>query len=221
MIHKHNLSIALSTVLASLALTGLAQAQTLSGPGTPSGSPSGSSGISSNSMSRNDGSMFTPGSAYFGFNLGQATYRLNNGLGGFAFQQRKNSYNIYSGAYFSEFLGAQLGYTDFDRISRAGGSTYANGVSLSLIGRLPVAPSLNLLGRLGTTYSRTNVSSNPASGITAGKQSSWGASYGVGAEYLYSPSWSGVAQYDEYRMKFAGTGRDKVNVASLGVRYKF
>jgi OmpA-OmpF porin, OOP family len=86
---------------------------------------------------------------------------------------------------------------------------------------LPVSPSFNLLGRVGTSYSRTNVSSNPLSGITPGSESSWGASYGVGAEYLFNPSWSAVLQYDEYRMKFAGTGRDRVNVTGLGVRYRF
>ncbi len=232
MIQKRKLSIALSTVLASLAMAGLAQAQTSSGSGTTSGTTSttatgsgpttsSSSGMSSSAMFGGDGSMFAAGSGYLGFNLGQSTYRLNNGLGGFGSQQRKNSYNIYGGGYFSENVGVQLGYTDFDRISRAGGTTYANGFTVSLVGRLPVAPSFNLLGRLGTTYSRTDVSSNPASGIAAGKASGWGASYGVGAEYMFSPNWSGVVQYDEYRMKFAGTGREKINVASLGVRYKF
>lgn len=198
------LSIALAAALASLAMAGGAQAQSTT-------STTSSSGYS----------MYSPGSTYIGFNFGQSNYRLNNGVGGFPADQRKNSYNIYGGAYFSEYFGVQLGYTDFDRISRAGGTTYANGFTASLVGRVPLSPSFNLLGRLGTTYSRTDVSSSPASGITPGKESSWGASYGVGAEYNFNPSWSAVLQYDEYRMKFAGTGRDKVNVTSLGVRYKF
>lgn len=203
-------SLALAAAVAALGTAGFAQAQTTSGTSSTS---------SSSSMGSN--SMFRPNSAYLGFNFGQSQFNLNNGAGGFAFDKRKNSYNIYGGAYFSEYLGAQIGYTDFDRVNRAGGSTYANGVTLSLVGRLPVATSFNLLGRLGTTYSRTDVSTSLASGITPGKESSWGTSYGVGAEYLFSPSWSGVLQYDEYRMKFAGTGRERVNVTSLGVRYTF
>ncbi len=202
--HTSKLSLALATALATLAMAGAAQAQSTS---------SSSSGRSS--------SMFTPGSAYLGLNFGQSTFRLNSGTGGFTSQERKNSYNLYGGAYFTENFGAQIGYTDFDRINRAGGSTYANGVTLSLVGRLPVASSFNLLGRIGTTYSRTNVTSNPASGITPGNENSWGASYGVGAEYVFSPNWSGVLQFDQYNMKFAGTGRDKVNATSLGVRYSF
>lgn len=194
-----------ATALAALTVAGGAQAQ------SSTSSASSGSGYS----------MYSPGSTYFGANIGQSNYRLNNGLGVFPSDKRKNSYSIYGGGYFSEYLGAELGYTDFDRISRAGGTTYANGLSLSLVGRLPVAPSFNLLGKVGTTYARTDVSTNPASGIVGGKESSWGLSYGVGAEYAFTPSWSGVLQYDEYRMKFAGTGNDKVSNTSLGIRYKF
>lgn len=197
-----------ATALVALTAAGGAQAQT-------------STTAASNKSSGSGYSMYSPGSTYIGANIGQSNYRLNNGLGAFPSDKRKNSYSIYGGGYFSEYLGAELGYTDFDRISRAGGTTYANGLSLSLVGRLPVAPSFNLLGKVGTTYARTDVSTNPASGIVGGKESSWGLSYGVGAEYAFTPSWSGVLQYDEYRMKFAGTGNDKVSNTSLGVRYKF
>ena len=201
-----------ATALAAVAMSGGVQAQTsATTTAAPSTSASSGSGYS----------MYAPGSTYIGANIGQSNYRLNNGLGVFPSDKRKNSYSIYGGGYFSEYLGAELGYTDFDRISRAGGTTYANGLSLSLVGRLPVAPSFNLLGKVGTTYGRTDVSTNPASGIVGGKESSWGLSYGVGAEYAFSPSWSGVLQYDEYRMKFAGTGNDKVSNTSLGIRYKF
>jgi OmpA-OmpF porin, OOP family len=199
---KNSFKLSIALAAAALAMAGGVQAQS---------STSSSSGYS----------MYAPGATYFGFNAGQSNYRLNNGVGGFASEQRKNAYSIYGGGYFSNNFGVELGYTDFDRISRAGGSTRAEGYSVSLVGKLPVAPAFNLLGKLGTTYARTDVSSNPASGITPGKESKWGLSYGVGAEYAFSPSWSAVLQYDEYRMKFAGTGNDKVTNTSLGIRYKF
>ena len=140
--------------------------------------------------------MFTSGFTYLGLNFGQSSFRLNSGTEGYAFQQRKNSHNIYGGAYFNENFGAQIGFTDFDPINRASGTTYANGVTFSLVGRLTAAPSFNLPGRAGTTYSRTHVLSNPASNITPGNESNWDPSYGVGAEYVFSPSWSGVLQFD-------------------------
>ena len=201
---KNSLKLSTLVAAATLALAGVAQAQS-----SMSTAPSSSY------------STYTPGGTYLGFNAGQSNYRLNNGVGGFASEQRKNAYSIYGGGYFSNNLGVELGYTDFDRISRAGGSTKAEGFSVSLVGKLPLAPAFNLLGKVGTTYGRTDVSTNPASGIAAGKSSNWGLSYGVGAEYAFSSSWSAVLQYDEYRMKFAGTGNDKVTNTSLGIRYNF
>ena len=191
-------SIALAAV--ALATTGIVQAQSV----TPSGY-----------------SMYAPSATYFGLNAGQSNFRLNNGVGGFNSDQRKSSYSVYGGGYFNENFGVELGYTDFDRVNRAGGTTYANGFSASLVGKVPLSPSFNLLGKLGTTYGRTDVSSNPASGITPGKESKWGLSYGIGAEYAFNSSWSGVLQYDEYNMKFAGTGNSRINTTSVGIRYKF
>ena len=196
----------LSVVLAAaaLAMTGAAHAQS-----------------SMSSSSANSSSMYAPGGTYLGFNVGQSNYRLNNGVGGFPSDQRKTAYSIYGGGYFNNNFGVELGYTDFDRINRAGGTTYANGFSVSLVGKLPLSPQFNLLGKLGTTYGRTDVSSNPASGIAAGKETGWKVSYGLGAEYMFTPNWSAVLQYDEYRMKFAGSGNDKITNTSLGVRYNF
>ena len=114
--------------------------------------------------------MYSLGQAYIGLNAGQSNYRLNNGVGGFAADQRKSVYSIYGGSYFSNNFGLELGYTNFDRVNRAGGSTRAEGFNLSLVGKLPFNESFSLLGRVGTTYGRTDVSSNPASGIASGKQ---------------------------------------------------
>ena len=197
---KKTFKLSIALAAATLAMAGVAQAQS-----------SPSSGYS----------MYAPGATYIGINAGQSNYRLNNGVGGFASDQRKIAYSIYGGGYFSNNFGVELGYTDFDRINRAGGSTKAEGFSVSLVGKLPLSPSFNLLGKLGTTYGRTDVSSNPASGIASGKEAKWGLSYGIGAEYAFNSSWSGVLQYDEYNMKFAGTGNDRINTTSLGIRYKF
>ena len=221
--HSIKFSPLLAAALTAFLASGSALAQTASGTSGSASTGTAASGSSASRSSMMGGgfSMMAPGSSYVGFNFGQSTFRLNNGAGGFPSDQTKNSYSLYGGSYFSEFLGAQIGYTDFDRVTRAGGTSYANGLSLSLVGRLPVATSVNLLGRLGTTYSRSNVSSSPASGVTPGSESGWGLSYGVGAEYMFSPNWSTVLQYDEYRVKFSGTGREKINALGLGVRYNF
>lgn len=198
---KTSTKLSLALAVATLAMSGVAQAQSSMQPG----------GMS----------MYSPGSTYLGFNAGQSSYRLNNGNGGFPADQRKTSYNLYGGSYFSEYLGVEAGYTDFGRIARAGGDTKAEAFSVGLVGKLPVGTSFNLLGRLGTSYGRTNVSSSPASGIAAGSTSGWGSSYGMGAEYMFNTQMSAVLQYDEYNLKFAGGNRDRVNSTSVGLRYKF
>lgn len=198
---KNSFKLSIAFAAAALAMAGGVQAQS--------------------SMSSSSSSMYAPGGTYIGFNAGQSNYSLNNGVGGFAADKRKNSYSLYGGGYFSNNFGVELGYTDFDRINRAGGSTKAEGFSISLVGKLPLGTSFNLLGKLGTTYGRTDVSSSLASGITAGKATGWGTSYGIGAEYMFTNNLSAVLQYDEYRLKFAGTGNDKINTTSLGIRYNF
>lgn len=183
---------------------------------------SGAQGQSSTTPTPRSGySMYAPGSAYIGFNIGQSNLKLNNGNGAFGFERSKNVYNLYGGSYFNDFIGLEIGYADFGRLNRGGGQTKADGFNVGVVGKLPLAPSFNLLGRLGTTYGRTDVSSNIASGVVAGKETGWGGSYGIGAEFLFYPEVSAVLQYDEYNLKFAGGNRDKINTTSLGLRYRF
>ena len=201
---KNRFKISLALAAAALALTGGAQAQS-----------------GSTSTPRSGYSMYAPGSAYIGLNVGQSNFNLNNGSGAFGSDKRKTAYSLYGGSYFNDYLGLELGYTDFGRINRAGGQTKAEGFNIGLVGKLPLSPSFNLLGRLGTTYGRTDVSSSIASGVTAGKDTGWGGSYGIGAEFAFNPQLSAVLQYDEHNLRFAGGNRDRINVTSLGLRYKF
>lgn len=166
-------------------------------------------------------SLNTPGSRYFGFNAGQSDYSVGNGAGNFGSDRKDTAYNIYGGTYFNNNFGVELGYTDFGKINRGGGETEAEGINLSLVGRLPLSNSFNLLGKIGTTYGHTKVSANPASGIATGTESGFGLSYGIGAEYLFTPQWSAVVQYDEHDLKYAGSGRDRVSATTVGLRYRF
>ncbi len=169
----------------------------------------------------NSFSVGAPGSSYIGLNAGQSKYSLGNGTGLYNFDKKDSAYGINAGTYLNDYVGVELGYTNFGNAQRGGGETEAQGVNLSLIGRLPVSQSFNLLGKLGTTYSRTEVSSLPGSGITAGKEDGFGLSYGVGAEYAFTPSLSAVLQYDQHRMKFAGDNKDDVSATTVGLRYRF
>lgn len=166
-------------------------------------------------------SMYAPGSSYVELGIGKSDYSLGNGIGAFGSDQGDTSYSVRGGALFSNNFGAEIGYTNFGSINRAGGTTKAEGINLSLIGKMPLNANFNLLGKIGTTYGRTDVSSNPASGIVAGSERGFGLSYGLGAEYLFTPQWSAVLQYESQDMKFAGDRNDRVGVTSLSARYHF
>lgn len=197
---------ATALAMAALAATTGAQAQT---------SSSTSASASSNY------SFYAPGSRYFGLNIGQSDFSLPSGAGGFPSDNKDTSYNIYGGSYFNNNFGVELGYTDFGKVNRGGGQTEAEGINLSLVGRLPMSNSFNLLGKVGTTYGRTRVSASPASGLATGTESDWGVSYGIGAEWAFTPALSAVLAWDEHNLKFVGSGKDRVSTTSLGLRYRF
>jgi OmpA-OmpF porin, OOP family len=166
-------------------------------------------------------SAYLPGSTYIGFNVGRTDYSLGNGTGIFGNDKSDTSYGLNAGAYFNNYLGLEIGMNDFGDATRGGGTTEAYGFNISLIGKLPLNQNFNLLGKLGTTYGRTEVTSRPGSGIVAGKEDGFGVSYGIGAEYIFAPNVSAVLQYDEHYLKFIGTDRERVGTASVGLRYRF
>lgn len=185
------------------------------------GAVAGAQAQSSTSGSSSGYALYGAGNSYIGLNAGRSDYSVGNGIGIFTHDQGDVAYNIYAGSYFNANFGFEFGYTDFGRVNRAGGSTKADGINLSLVGRLPLGTSFNLLGKVGTTYGRTDVSSAAGSGVTAGSESGFDWSYGVGAEYMFNPQWSAVLQYDEHRLKFAGDDNSRVSATTLGVRYRF
>jgi OOP family OmpA-OmpF porin len=201
--HSYRFLPGLLVALASVLLLTGAQAQS-SGAGASSGS-----------------GLYVPANRYLGLNVGQSDYSLGNGTGLFGSDRRTTSYNIYAGSYFNPNFGFEIGYTDFGKINRAGGSTKADGINLSLVGRAPMSGSFNLLGKVGTTYGRTEVSSAAGSGVAAGSESDFGWSYGLGAEYAFNPQLSAVLQYDEHSLKFTGGDRNRISATSLGLRYRY
>ena len=165
--------------------------------------------------------VYGAGSSYIDVGVGQSDFSLGNGIGVFGSDQGDKSYSLRGGRYFSENLGLELGYTDFGAVNRAGGRTKADGINISLIGKMPLKPAINLLGKVGATYSRTDVSSNPASGVVAGSEGGFGLSYGMGVEYVFAPKWSATLQYESQDMAFAGARKERVGATSLSARYQF
>lgn len=193
----------LLAVAASFALAGVAQAQT-----TTTKAPN------------NTGFSYGSGGSYFDLNAGRSDFSLGNGFGLYKSDDRDTAYSAHFGSYFNDILGMEIGYTDFGSVERGGGNTKARGINLSLVGKFPVSPAFNLLGKVGTTYSDTDTSSRSGSGVTAGSDNGFGLSYGIGAEYAFTPQWSAVFLYESHKLRFA-SGKDRVDLTTLGVRYSF
>jgi OOP family OmpA-OmpF porin len=171
------------------------------------------------SMTPANQSFMAPGSSYIGLSAGTSDLRRPiTGLENFG-GSGQASYGLSVGSYFNQNFGVELGYHDFGSVNRAGGSTKVDGINLSLIGRAPVASSFNLLGKLGTTYSRTDVSAT-APGVATGSERGFDWSYGIGAEWLFHPQWSGVLGYDEHYVKYPGAN-ERISDTSLTLRYRY
>lgn len=166
-------------------------------------------------------SWYAPNSAYIGINAGQSSYRQGCGTGAFNCGDKDDAYSVYGGSMFNNNFGLELGYVNMGDIARGGGTTKAEGINLSLVGKLPVSQSFSVFGKVGTTYGRTRVSSLPASGITPGNEDGFGLSVGAGVSYDFSERWSAVLQWDRHDFKFAGAGRENINATTVGLKYRF
>ena len=167
-------------------------------------------------------SMYGMGKGYIGLNAGETDFGLNNGTGLFSNDRKSTAFNVYGGAYFQNNFGVEVGYINFGTVNRGGGSSKAEGLNLALVARVPLSESFNLLGKLGTTYGRTDVSSLPGSGIPSGSDTGFGLAYGIGAEYAFNTQISAVLQYDVHQLHYiGGSGKEEMKVTSVGLRYKF
>jgi hypothetical protein len=168
-------------------------------------------------------SMFTPGASYIALNAGTSDLsRPITAFGVFAGERQSQAYGIAMGNFFAgQNYGFEVGYTDFGSVGRYGGSTKVDGINLSLLGRMPLGANFNLLGKVGTTYSRTDVSTDIQHANMRGSERGFDWSYGVGAEYVINPQWSATLQYDEHYVKYPNSGNERVSSTTLGARFHY
>ncbi len=157
---------------------------------------------------------------YIGLNVGKPNYKTDDPAG-FTTDDPSVGLHVYTGSMFSQYLGAEIGYLNMGTQDRAGGETKAQGINLSLVGRAPIADRFSLLGKIGTTYGRTKTTSSPLSGVTAGKESGFNLSYGIGAQYDINQQWAVSLDWSRNKFDFAGNTSENVDMTSIGLKYKF
>jgi OOP family OmpA-OmpF porin len=169
------------------------------------------------------GSSMVPwsGRGYLGLNVGRSRFAAPCGAAAFGCDNAATSASLYAGSMVNNFWGVELGYIDMGRMDRGGGTTKAQGLNLSLVGKVPVAQSFGVFGKVGTTYGRTETSAAAASGLATGNDHGFGLSYGAGVSYDFTPRLSGIVSWESHDFRFAGSGRDAVRSTSLGLQYKY
>ncbi len=205
------LPLAAAAVLVSAATLSFAQ----TGPGSDGRSPSASS-------SRGEGWSILPGTrrGYLGLNVGRSDYGdLSCGIG-FSCDDSGTRTHLYTGGYFNDWLGMEVGYLNEGKVDRSGGSTRAEGINLSLVGRVPLG-AFNVFGKAGATYGRTRVSASPLSGITEGRERGWGPSFGAGVGFDITAGSGVVLEWTRNDFHVPGGGRSNIDGASLGYVHRF
>ena len=169
------------------------------------------------------GTSFMPGKGrgYVGLSLGKSRYAVSCGATSFSCDNADNSVQISVGSMVGNFWGVELAYLDMGRISRGGGSTRAQGLNLSMLGKAPVWHALGVFGKLGATYGRTETTTAAGSALANGSDRGFGLSYGAGVSYDFTPQLSATLGWDSHDFRFAGSGRDAVRSTSLGLQYKY
>ena len=161
------------------------------------------------------------GRSHLGLTLGRSKYPSTCGITSLDCETSDTAVQVYAGTMLGDFWGAQLGYLDLGRVARGGGSTRAQGLTLSLFGRAPVGGAFGVFGKIGATYGQTETSSAVGSGVASGSENGFGLSYGAGVSYNFTPRLSAILAWDSHDFRFPGGSRDPVRATSLGLQYNY
>lgn len=154
-----------------------------------------------------------------GISLGRAELKAGCPPGGHC-DDTDQAWRIFGGGRFNDVFGGEIGYVDFGDYRRGGGDTEAQGLDLTLMAGVPFASNWSVFGKLGTVYSRTEVSGTGGPGFRTGKDNGWGPRVGIGLQAGITQNWAVRADLDRYRLQFAG-GDEDVDTLTIGAQYSF
>lgn len=167
------------------------------------------------------GSLVPGTRSYLGLNLGHGASDAPCPATALVCSNRDRSATLYAGTMFNRNWGAELGYVDMGRVWRAGNEYRAQGLNLSLVGRTQVFPALNVYGKLGTTYGRSENTGALGNTSLSGPDQGFGLSFGGGVSYDITPRVSATLEWDSHDMRFANGAREPVRSTNLGLRFRY
>lgn len=134
-------------------------------------------------------------------------------------ESRGTGFKIYSGGKMNNLFGLEVGYTDFGKIQASGGNTRGWAAPIVLTLGTPLGTRWGVLGKIGGAYTRTDVNGDPTQ-VQTGQKTGWGATYGVGGTFAISENVQLRADWDRYKVDFAGGSRD-IDLLTAGLQVRF
>lgn len=153
-------------------------------------------------------------------------FKTSSTAGKLAIQKNEPGVNVFVGARFNQYLGAEVG---FGLIQKASANVQNSGVAsnkinnyyIDLLGFLNIAWQVDLVGDIGVGWlqSKANVTNATFVNLNNLTQTKLGIRAGGGVQYYFAPSWAtrAMLRYQDGNPNFL-----KSNVSfSLGILYTF
>lgn len=187
---------------------------------------------------------------YAGFSVGQSRFDsvskseidaalVAGGLGGVSssLDDTDTAYKAHLGYMIDPHFAVELGYVDLGKLNydatftspgpgTGHGDVKADGVTLELVGSLPVAERFSLLARLGIIKPHVKLDVSAAGGGGSASASTTATNvrftYGLGAQYDFTPSIGARLEWQRFdKLGNDDTGKGDVDLVSAGIDFRF
>lgn len=183
---------------------------------------------------------------YIGGNVGQTKADFNNDsinrtLTGQGFKinsstvdNRDTGYKVFGGYQFNRNIALEGGYFDLGRFSYGlnttpigsfSGNSRIRGLNLDLVGTLPLSSQFSVFGRVGAAYAQTKANFASTGAVAPNtsdtQRKDTNLKVGIGLQYAITEALSLRAELERYRINDPVRNRGHVDMASLGLVYRF
>jgi OOP family OmpA-OmpF porin len=121
---------------------------------------------------------------------------------------------IFGGYKFNDYVAIEGGYYDFGEIGNSSSELEIDGISLAVVGSVPVSSKISLLGKVGVHDWDADVTGSASSAVNT--DSDTDAFYGIGAEYALTDSLKIRAELERYEVEDLD-----VDLVSVGISFSF
>ena len=149
--------------------------------------------------------------------------------------EKDTAFRLFGGLQFNRYLGLEAGLFDLGKFSfgsvvtpagSLNGQVKVRGLSLDLVGTMPITENLSALARVGAQYARTRSSLSSTGAVLLPGQTSFteretNPKVGLGLQYAFSPGFMMRGEIERYRINDALGRKEDVNVASLSLVFPF